>query len=317
MIPGIRELALRGNGLRAYLNALTDEELGQLFGEAQLRTVQALERLSPPELFWFIFPAEGGFEPVAAGDTVIDFVNAKYASPNDKGALNIDPAVAARLQSFSLYADSVVTVTMTPGIGSFPLSPNAYMHGVARKVESIKLKADAPYLLWLIAGTAPEPPLVWASMMGQYRHSTTTLTKTNAAGIADDLTPIPFTVRHGAKELDTATYGQTHIWCLALGHKIFLIRNMAPTGSGLNAEVQLFGAITRNIAAVTGYAPDPDTGGAPVLVPEASPGPFTVLESNIGWGVVQLRGRVHAAHPPGTQVPLVIEYVGLAPYGRR
>lgn len=264
----------------------------------------ALQRLSPAEQLWAIWPGDGGFEPMPAGESIFNLRQQRVTSPKGTLDINMPEDVADRVQSFVLMTDTQVWARVLPGFGSW-VTGGAIIEASARGVEFVTLRSDVPYNVVLVFGDAPEAVRVNADRFWQFRNSDTTFTKVAAAGVADaftafDFVPVSRDFNQQPKVLSQADFGVDFLRLPGWGDRLFIIRNLGPG----DADVDLFVSGSRTVALSAGWVQDPDVGGA-VTIPA---GDAAVLESSILGAVMQLRGRVNEAEAAATEARLIVEF---------
>ena len=290
------------------------------------RTAEALERIAPPGRLadWLVFPSDDGIEPMPQGDAVIDFKNLRVTSNKGTQLIVGNPDIVDKLYSVNIIADSLVDIKVDPGLSVFVTYPCYTISGVGKKIEKILLRSHVPYLLTVVAGTSIFPLDVRAVCLPQYRFSNVTLVKKSVAGsddLFDDTTAINFIPRTVKKTLTAAQAGfSSHIHTHSQTNKFYIVRNVGPGVAQFQVRgVMLINAVSEFRALSTadiGWVEDTDvtrsTGGAGIPVTVAS-GSAAIIETNIPWVEVQLRGRVSAAGEARSQAQCIIEFMSLSP----
>lgn len=315
--PSIQEL--RFNIPQELLNQQAPQQpaIGTPIDQQQL---DALNRVGPLRLDYILYPGDGDYGLIAAGTTTIDFVNQIVLGPSGSLLqLSVDQDTLALVQSLFITADSPVAVQVLPGGGLFPVAPGAVVSAPYRKVTAIKIITDVPCLATIALSTGLTAAGVVPVALTQKRYSDVTLTKGVAAGqtegLADVARAVAFTARTEAKALLQST-GVGYIRTVGVGQKLFIVRNLGPGA----VDVQLFGTMLLTTPPVVaaarantdGWVVDPDQAGTGAPTNIAS-GSDAVIESGIGWHLVQLRARLASAAAQGTQARLILEYAGLIP----
>lgn len=274
--------------------------------------LEALHRLAPPAQVAGVYPGTGTLRPLPLGMIDLNFRDGLAVSPLGAEPLNMPERVLTKAQSLYIYADGSVYVAVDPGLGQFPLDGGIEIP--ARHVERIRITSFEPWGLLVIAGTAPLAPLAHMVQAWSFRHSLTTLTKVNAAGVDDAQVPVAFvpayvTVGQVVETIDQAVWGSTMLPGRYRGTKTCIIRNMGPGA----ANVQLFGTGAQWVAGLTRWVADPDTGATDLDIPADTD---AILETGLPYGAVQLHARVAAAEAPAVTAELRIEYISMAPSTR-
>lgn len=282
---------------------LQEEEPGLTESERQL-LLRLANRLAPRRLVWGVFPGGGVMEPMPAGDSVFDLGRRVVETPKGQLSLGIGPDVARGVQSLTINPDSTIEIDLQPGANSAATMASGVLTITARDVRTMTIRASAPYNLQVVFNTGLDSLISAINAITQERFSDTTLTKIDAAASQDSLQNLLFVPRFGPNVLTQATFGADFIINGEFGQKMYVVRNV---GSN-DAEVQLFGTVYARVAAVHGWVADTDTGGARTTI---SAGDQAILETNLPWGLTQLRAAVAQAEASGAQTRLVVEYKGM------
>lgn len=292
--------------------------LTELLSQTRLLN-EAILRLSPEELLYASFPADGTLEPLPAGLTIIDFRNETVTAPDGRPPwgerrVSRDFGLFKKAQSMTIVSDSLVTATVLPGVGSFIVNVQTPIFGNARHVEEVRIQSAVPYNLFIIVSTSQTAPDVDFMLHGQGRYVDSTITKANAASIADVWTNLAFVPRWDTKVLPSA-FGADHIFSIGCLQKIVAIRNFGTS----TVEVRALGGLdpsatlTLEALGLTGFILDPDihvVGTSTENFVSIPAGDQAVLESGLPWGIFRVQARVPAASASGASARLVAEYTG-------
>ena len=297
-----------GEGLRPLQRELTSAELRLLAFIA--------EGVNPPKLAYATFPQTGVFEPIPAGRTVFDLtalrVHAPHQDYNMNGLLS-----ASEVRSFVIAVDGICAVEARPTAQKFVMPPGV-LEIASRDIAQIIFEADAPFLMQLAWGTAVNGADIWVPFVEMQRYTSTLLTKTNGAGIADSFTAMLFVPRQyssysGLKTLTQAAFGVDAFATEGFANKCFLLRNVG----GNDVDVVVRGSIQADVSATYGYVNDPDVGvggGSPVTVPA---GGSRVLVTSTPFTAMQIAARVASAAAAAATSTLIVEVNAQLPGGGR
>lgn len=263
---------------------------------------RAVQRATPEELLWGVWPAQGRLEPIPAGQTIIDLRKAIVTTPAGTSKLELPNAVAESAQSFVFSIDQVMTVTPEPGAGAILLSPGV-LESDARNIDRLIFESATPYLMQVIFGSGMRAADFRPQGWWQWRYHTSTITKTAAAGNADAFAAVAFTVRDGAAILDQAVWGSSLLLSAGFAQKAFTVRN---TGPG-DINVRIVGSMIPEVGVLSGFIEDPDAGQVTVASGEEA-----VLETGLPWGATMFEARVDEAEAAAVDADIEIEYIGMS-----
>jgi len=296
---------------------LRPEDKQSLIASLALRSANVLDRLLPDDhlLQHLLLPKDGGLEPFPAGTSSIDLRSGtvQKGSNGPQIIIEAEPTVRENIRSAVFFADAIVDLQASPGLGLLTLFPGVIVQEPARYHQQITLTSNAPFLFLASFGTSALVGKASPVTTGQLRISTTALTKVAAAAAADSLAAILFVPQYGTKTLTQATYGVNFINSVTVGQKLFFVRNLGPGA----VDVQIFGALNLvnvltldALGAANGYMADTDTGATPTNI---ASGDAAVMETGIPWGVIQLHARVATAEAAGQTATILVEYYGAIP----
>lgn len=287
------------------------------------QSVNALSRLAPPTLSFLLFPGDGDYGLIAPGTTTIDFVNQIVVGPSgSQTQFVVDQSLLAMVQSLFISVDSPVQVKILPSAQLFPVVPGAVLNAPYVKVTALQIITDVPCLVSVALSTGLTVAGVYPVSLVQRRYGDVTITKGVASGstegLANTAQALGFTARTETKQFPTPIPTATYIRTMGVGQKIFVVRNIGPGA----VDVQLFGTtllstpttVATARANTDGWVADPDqltsTGGTPTNI---ASGADAVIESGVGWHLVQLRARVAKGEVQGQAARLITEYAGTLP----
>ena len=273
------------------------------------------EGVNPPKITFATYPQTGTFEAMPAGPITFDLRNMRVVAADRDVAMNT-LLNYEEIRSFIIAVDSIVAVEAKPTNQRFVLPPGVVEIN-SRDIEEVIFQSDLPFLMQLAWGTALNGIDVWVPSVNLQRYSSTTLTKTNGAGVADGFTnllfvPRTFTAFTGERTIDQALYGNAVVSMLGYANRCILIRN---TSASVDIDVVVRGAIFGDVGAVRGYLNDPDTGaggGSPITVPANS---GVVLRSSTPFSLIQIGARVSAPGAAAGTVAMLAEIYAILPGG--
>ncbi len=270
------------------------------------RVALALERLIPDRLQYISVPNDGDFLMLPKGDTTIDLKVGKVTSPAGVISLSNTTDLLGAIQSGVLYADTPVTVEISPGYGKFPINPHFIVQGAARHMEKIIINSFYPGLFFAIFSTSPMTPIVNPVQFGQQRFTDSIISSVNYT----DLKFVPRSVTMAT--LDQAKFGYPYFSPYFVSRKTFLLRNAGAVTVNLQIRGAMFldQAIGFDQAGLTGWPLDPDIhvpGSAFATLIPLLPTQTIEIESSIPWINMKVQAALSAAGPNGR---VVIEYLG-------
>lgn len=270
--------------------------------------------LVPDKAVYASYPTTGVMSPQPAGRTLIDLVAMKILAPNGESVFQstID---YNEVRSLFMVVDAPISVTLFPTAQRFPMNPGILFSN-ATGIERVIMDADVPFLMVAFIGTPRADSGALLQGFWSVRNHTGTLTKTAAAGVADDLAAVLWVPRQfsnisGVVTLDQALYGAVNLATAGFTNKMFICRNQGASP----IDVQVVGGIFPDLATVAGFLPDPDTGaggGAPVTI---QPGESQLFRTATAFHAMQLEARVSASAGAGATSTLSAEFNATVPAG--
>lgn len=274
------------------------------------------EGVNPAKITFATYPQTGTFEAIPSGRTIFDLRNMRVVSADRDTAINAMLRFE-EIRSFIIAVDSVVAVEARPTNQKFVLPPGV-IEIASRDIEEVIFQSDLPFAMQLAWGTAINGIDVWVPSVNLQRYSSTALSKTNGAGIADTFANLLFVPRHfndftGVRTLTPqATYGNAVFSVLGYANKGILVRN---THASVDLDVLVRGAIMGDEGANRGYVNDPDTGvggEAPVTIPANT---AKMLRSSTPFALMQVAARVSAAEAASAAPTVIVEVYAQLPGG--
>lgn len=273
------------------------------------------EGVNPPKIAFATYPQTGTFEAIPSGRTIFDLRNGRLVAADRDVSIDISLRYE-EIRSFIIAVDSVVAVEAKPTNQKFVLPPGV-IEIASRGIEEVIFQSDLPFAMQLAWGTAINGIDVWVPSVNMQRYSSTTLTKTNGAGIADSfanflLVPRNFTDFTGERTIGQALYGNAVFSTLGYAEKCILVRNASTV---VSVDVQVRGSVFADSGVTYGYVNDPDTGAggsSPVTIP---PNSAVVLRSSTPFALMQVAGRLSAAEAAAATALVIVEIYANLPSG--
>jgi len=174
------------------------------------------------------YPASGGRQVSSAGGILIDLTDNSSQGPGIARQRLFPPYPIATditgiFNSILIIADDDVMVTFVPGWGKVNLDSCGMYELPVRGVQSMHVHGDRPFVFSAIFNAQNAPVRISAVTHHQERWGSQTITKTNAAGVADDYTYIDFASSDATTQMNPATYGLPVIHTGAIGQKDFIV----------------------------------------------------------------------------------------------
>jgi hypothetical protein len=250
------------------------------------------------------FPTSGR-QPVSKQGFVLDFRDNSIAGVSLAKTKVIEPFnlgadVQGLFNSLFLISDDDVQVTSHPGYQSWGADSCAFYSIPIKGLAYLKISSHRCFNFQLIFSSQEEPLQSFPITFHQERWGTQTLTKTNAAGVADDWTAVSFASSDGSTQLDPATYGDTSIHCGSIGAKNFI------TTAADNDINLLWEGL--NVSGKT-WAADPMSGSSGVTL---SDGDVSNAQTARYYHLIRLRARVDAAVAATGTAAITSQYRGFA-----
>lgn len=273
------------------------------------------EGVNPPKVVYATFPQTGVWAPIPSGRTTFDLVAMRVSAPNGDSALD-SLLRYEEIRSFIIAVDAVCAVEAQPTNQKFVMPPGVIEIN-SRDIEKVIFQSDVPFLMQLAWGTSLNGTDLWVPYVTMLRYTSTALTKTNGAGVADSFSalafvPYVYSTFSGQRTLDQALYGGTILSTLGFGNKCFICRNTSLT---IAVDVVVRGGIHADVGTVYGLVNDPDIGaggGSPITIP---PNSAVVLPTSTPFAIMQVLARVSAAEAANASSTLIVEVHSQLPGG--
>jgi hypothetical protein len=269
---------------------------------AGIRNPQAPERKDFGSISGFPLSAR---QPVSEEGFVLDFrdnsiegkslTRQKVIQP-----FNIGADVQGLFNSLFLISDDDVQVTSNPGYQSWGADSCAFYSIPIKGLNYLKVHGHKSFNFQLIFSSQDEPLMAFPITFHQERWGTQTLTKTNAAGVADDWQEVLMAASDGKNQLDPALYGNSAIHCGSIGAKNFIT-----TTDGEDINILVEGL---HVSGKT-WAADPITGSGGVTLAD---GDVSNAQTGRYYHLVRIRARVDAAVAATNTTDCTFQYRGFA-----
>lgn len=214
---------------------------------------------------------------------------------------SIGADVQGLFNSLFMICDDDVTVETWPGYQSWAMDSCAFYSIPIKGLNWIKISAHRSFCNQMIFSSQEDPLMAFPISFHQERWATQTLTKTNAAGVADDWTSLAFSASDGGRQLDPATYGDTNgIHCGSIAAKNFIT-----TAADNDINILIEGL---NVSGKT-WAADPTTSSAGITI---SDGDVSNAQTGRYYHLIRMRARVDAAVAATGTAAITAQYRGYA-----
>ena len=215
-------------------------------------------------------------------------------------AFSIGSDIQGLFNSLVILADDDLDVETFPGYQGWRVDSAVVYSIPIRGLSWIKATGTRSFNFQLVFSSQDEPVLPNPITAHQERWATQTLTKTNAAGVADDWTAVNFAASDGTTQIDPATYGDTSISAGATGAKNFISTTV---GEDVNILVEGL-----NVAGKT-WAADPITSSSGVTLAD---GDVSNAQTERYYQFIRMRARVDAAVAATSTTAFTSQYRGMA-----